>query len=47
MRSTGVYEMIPKSHSVFDYKCSIDMGEISAEKFFKKNKSNNKSNQNY
>jgi len=28
VESTGVYEMMPKSHDVFLYKCSYEMGEI-------------------
>jgi deubiquitinase DESI2 len=37
MRTTGVYQMTPKDHQVFNFKYSIDLGEIDTKEFFKKN----------
>lgn len=38
MRTTGVYQMLPRSHAAFSYKTSIDMGEVPVDAFFKANK---------
>ena len=39
LRTTGVYQMMPKEHGAFSFKCSVDMGEIPADDFFKAHKS--------
>ena len=39
LRTTGVYQIMPRSHSSFEFKCSIDMGDIPADDFFQANNS--------
>lgn len=35
LHSTGVYENYPKDHSAFEYKLTLDMGELKPSEFFK------------
>ena len=34
IKATGVYENYPKQHSAFDYKLTLEMGELSSDAFF-------------
>ena len=39
LRTTGVYQIEPRSHSSFEFKTSIDLGDIPADDFFQANNS--------
>ena len=43
IRGTGVYQIYPRTHEAFYFKCSIDLGNIPEKDFLKAEKKNRSS----